>query len=280
MKTYNVTNMPSSIMLGRNTETGVRTIAFDCAVWLAKHPDLSISVWPTLPGHTQAYPAVTHMDGTKCIWEIKNTDTAYAGVGKVELIGISEGKKIISEDAATVIQEITTSATGEPEEPHKPWVDRVLEAIQSIGSGSGSSGANGKDGISVTHSWDGTTLTLTSASGTSSVDLKGEKGDKGDKGNDAVIDATLTQAGQAADAAKTGEAIGRLKDDLYIEETGTLLDNLDGYTGVATKISTRFFLGQVVKAGYQISDISVYLRYYTGKLIFLDLGKGWEYAYS
>lgn len=35
------------------------------------------------------------------------------------------------------------------------------------------------DGTSVTHSWKGTVLTVTSASGTSSVDLKGEKGDPG-----------------------------------------------------------------------------------------------------
>ena len=35
-------------------------------------------------------------------------------------------------------------------------------------------------GISATHSWEGTTLTITSASGSSSVDLKGEKGDSYD----------------------------------------------------------------------------------------------------
>ena len=40
----------------------------------------------------------------------------------------------------------------------------------------------GDDGVSVTHSWKGTTLTITSASGTSSVDLKGEKGDQGIQG--------------------------------------------------------------------------------------------------
>ena len=33
------------------------------------------------------------------------------------------------------------------------------------------------EGLSATHSWDGTTLTVTSASGTSSANLKGEKGD-------------------------------------------------------------------------------------------------------
>ena len=44
----------------------------------------------------------------------------------------------------------------------------------------GKDGASGKDGVSVTHSWSGTTLTVTSASGTSSADLKGEKGDTGE----------------------------------------------------------------------------------------------------
>jgi hypothetical protein len=38
------------------------------------------------------------------------------------------------------------------------------------------------DGTSITHSWNGTTLTVTSASGTSSADLKGEKGEQGIQG--------------------------------------------------------------------------------------------------
>lgn len=41
----------------------------------------------------------------------------------------------------------------------------------------GTNGVDGKDGISVTHSWNGTTLTVKSASGTSSANLKGEKGE-------------------------------------------------------------------------------------------------------
>ena len=53
----------------------------------------------------------------------------------------------------------------------------------------GPAGAPGNDGVSCTHTWDGTTLIVTSASGTSSADLKGAKGDigetgaKGDKGD-------------------------------------------------------------------------------------------------
>ena len=78
----------------------------------------------------------------------------------------------------------------------------------------GQNGADGKDGISATHQWDGTVLTITSASGTSSADLKGEKGDaftyadftaeqlaalKGEKG-DTGANATITRATATVDA--------------------------------------------------------------------------------
>ncbi|MEO7904647.1 MAG: hypothetical protein ABIR91_02535, partial [Candidatus Saccharimonadales bacterium] len=40
---------------------------------------------------------------------------------------------------------------------------------------------DGKDGVSVTHSWSGTTLNITSASGSTSADLKGDTGAVGEK---------------------------------------------------------------------------------------------------
>lgn len=46
----------------------------------------------------------------------------------------------------------------------------------------GIDGKPGSDGISATHTWDGTVLTIISASGTSSADLKGEKGEPGIQG--------------------------------------------------------------------------------------------------
>ena len=46
----------------------------------------------------------------------------------------------------------------------------------------GVDGKDGENGTPVTHSWNGSVLTVTSASGTSSADLKGEKGEKGDRG--------------------------------------------------------------------------------------------------
>ena len=53
---------------------------------------------------------------------------------------------------------------------------------QGLPGPQGPAGEDGRDGVSVTHAFSGTTLVMTSASGTTIVDLKGEKGDTGPQG--------------------------------------------------------------------------------------------------
>lgn len=76
----------------------------------------------------------------------------------------------------------------------------------------GNTGAKGADGVSPTVQVEtidgGHRVTFTDASDSHVVDVL-----DGKPGKDAVVDATLTQDGQAADAKKTGEAIGQLKED-------------------------------------------------------------------
>lgn len=76
----------------------------------------------------------------------------------------------------------------------------------------GKNGAPGANGVSPTVQVEtidgGHRVTLTDASGAHAVDVL-----DGKPGKDAVVDATLTQDGQAADAKKTGEAISQLKED-------------------------------------------------------------------
>ena len=43
----------------------------------------------------------------------------------------------------------------------------------------GLDGKDGKDGVSITHTWNGTSLSITSASGTSEMDLRGPIGPAG-----------------------------------------------------------------------------------------------------
>lgn len=76
----------------------------------------------------------------------------------------------------------------------------------------GNTGAKGADGVSPTVQVEtidgGHRVTFTDASDSHAVDVL-----DGKPGKDAVVDATLTQDGQAADAKKTGEAISQLKED-------------------------------------------------------------------
>lgn len=69
-------------------------------------------------------------------------------------------------------------------------INNALAQAKASGEFDGEDGANG---VSATHIWNGTTLTITSASGTSSANLKGDKGDKGDTG---------VQGEKGADGAK------------------------------------------------------------------------------
>ena len=77
----------------------------------------------------------------------------------------------------------------------------------------GKNGAPGANGVSPTVQVEtidgGHRVTLTDASGAHAVDVL-----DGKPGKDAVVDATLTQDRQAADAKVTGEKIGQLKEDL------------------------------------------------------------------
>jgi len=58
------------------------------------------------------------------------------------------------------------------------WDGTTLEVTSASGTSSADlKGAQGDPGVSVTHQWNGTTLQVTSASGTSSANLKGETGD-------------------------------------------------------------------------------------------------------
>lgn len=106
------------------------------------------------------------------------------------------------------------------------WVGDTDTGVSAKGD-RGDTGAKGADGVSptasVTQTDDGAEFTVTDASGTTTATIRnGTDGKDGAPGKDAVVDATLTQGGQAADAKVTGEKISQLKED--IENTNSILE--------------------------------------------------------
>lgn len=123
-------------------------------------------------------------------------------------------------------------------------VDDALAQAKESGEFDGSDGVNGKDGkngvdgspgkdgVSVTHSWNGTTLTVTSASGTSSADLKGSKGDKGDKGDAGSV-------GLQGEKGETGATGPAGSDGIGIKSVAqTTTSSADGGSNVITVTKT------------------------------------------
>lgn len=60
---------------------------------------------------------------------------------------------------------------------------KTVDIMDGVDGQSGKDGRDGRDGTSVTHYWNGTSLVVTSASGTSSMNLKGETGVRGPQGD-------------------------------------------------------------------------------------------------
>ena len=105
------------------------------------------------------------------------------------------------------------------------WYTFNPETQTFTDSGNRAVAIDGKDGVSVTHSWNGTSLTVTSASGTSSSDLKGAKGDKGDtgakgdKGESYILtEADKTEIGTSVSAEIEAELNEALDAIIAIEE--------------------------------------------------------------
>lgn len=116
----------------------------------------------------------------------------------------------------------------------------------------GTNGTNGTDGVSCTHSWNGTTLSITSASGTSSADLKGAPGTDGTDGKSIKAVQKTSGTGAAGttdtytmytDTAKT-ESVGTF--DVYNGSNGT--NGTNGTNGISPSISVS-----TITNGHKIS---------------------------
>ena len=85
----------------------------------------------------------------------------------------------------------------------------------------GEAGADGQDGVSCTHAWNGTVLSVTSASGTSSADLVGPQGPQGPTGATGATGPAGADGTTFAPVSPLALSNGELSIDLsdYAEET-------------------------------------------------------------
>ena len=197
---YSIERLPERISIGRETETGVTDVMIDCGAWVSKWPGMTLHAIHTPEGGAP-YILQTETVGSVLVWHVTDADTAKPGTGRMEIVGEMDGRRKVSATVKVSVAARMSGTVGEPPEAAKPWADRVVEAAERI-TGMKAQAETLDAGSSATAAWDGEQGLLT-------IGVP-----KGKDGKDAVVDTTLTQSGQAADAKATGDAVRKLKDDL------------------------------------------------------------------
>jgi len=80
MKIYDVSRLPSQIVLGWDGENNWRPIAFDCSALLTGHPNAVVTLWLLPKGESQAFLVALERDGDTVVWTPLNEEmTAERG---------------------------------------------------------------------------------------------------------------------------------------------------------------------------------------------------------
>lgn len=130
---YPINHLPDSIPIGIQTEQGVELIGFDLKSWLDAFPGMSFQVCHTRPGENEAYPVNDFaMVGTVLYWHPDGYDTAVAGEGKVEIVGVGDNRRKLSGFVPTFVTATSLGANKEPGENVAPWYEAVLQAAHDV----------------------------------------------------------------------------------------------------------------------------------------------------
>lgn len=130
---YPINHIQSVIRVGVQTERGVEEIGFDMTPWMTRWPGMTFAVWVTRPGEEASYPAAdVEMVGNVLYWYPNGTDTEKEGAGRVEVVGIGEGKCKSTGVMDTLVKATTLDVTQETPETIRPWAEKVMEAAQTV----------------------------------------------------------------------------------------------------------------------------------------------------
>lgn len=212
-----------ALLLGRVGENRATRVLIDLKSVLSQYPDAIASITVKQPSRAE-YPAAVKQEGGVLTWEITSADIGdKAGSGQAQItIQDADGTIIKTAIACTRVGESLGDATAPAPDPVKTWIDNATDTLADV-ERAGNAAQAVADEVQRRLD-DGDFVGPQGPKGdkgdTGDKGEKGAKGDKGDKGDtgakgepgkDAVIDATLTQEGEAADAAATGKRLAEIE---------------------------------------------------------------------
>ena len=206
-----------ALLLGRVGENRATRVLIDLKSILSQYPDAIASITVKQPGRAE-YPATVKQEDGILTWEITRADIGdKAGSGQAQItIQDADGTIIKTAIACTLVSESLGNATAPAPDPVEKWIDKATGTLADVERAGNAAQAVADE---VQRRLDnGEFVGPQGPQGdrgeTGPIGPQGPQGAKGEPGKDAVIDATLTQEGEAADAKATGEAISQLKTDL------------------------------------------------------------------
>lgn len=185
-----------ALLLGRVGENRATRVLVDLKSILSQYPDAIASITVKPPGRAE-YPAVVKQEGGILTWEITRADIDdKAGSGQAQItIQDADGTVIKTAIACTRVSESLGDATAPAPDPVETWIDKATGTLADVERAGNAAQAVADE---VQRRLD-------------NGDFVGPQGAKGEPGKDAVIDATLTQEGEAADAAATGKRLAEIE---------------------------------------------------------------------
>lgn len=172
------------ICIGKQGENLATRIDVDVTPWKTEYPTGIISLF-VVPPVGNGYLAAIEIHENTVRWPIRDTDTAYDGSGKAELILKDADGTVIKSATAytTCIPSISADEPADPPEAIQPWVEQILDAIASgalagigIESLEQTTISTDDSGINI---W---TATLTDGSTYQFEVRNGQRGEKGETG--------------------------------------------------------------------------------------------------
>lgn len=240
----------SRIEIGYDGENGARAVVFDATKWMEEMPGCTAAITAQrADGKEYIAPEVTQDEEKKTItWTLTSAET-MEGEGRAQLLWMDGGRIAKQAIFTTVCHESLKSDATEIGVPEPVWAQKSMEAARqaeadAVRAEAAAARAEAAEeavyapSASAERVESGVLVTVTDKTGTTSAVIRdGERGETGPQGEpgpqgeqgpqgiqgpagadgkETVIDATLTQAGQAADAKATGDAIGQIKNDMDV----------------------------------------------------------------
>lgn len=120
-----------NLILGRQNENEVTEVVFDFSAWNTEFGSGTVGLSVQRPGDKQPYAVVPTVSGTDATWEISSLDTAYKGVGEIQVtytVGTVVKKSVVYK--FTVYESL--GANGEYPSPGQTWQEEIEDELADV----------------------------------------------------------------------------------------------------------------------------------------------------